>query len=107
MGIALVAGVVYVIGWEAYLWLTHYTFWDIYSKGVVDAQRASGASAADITRATNELAVMGKNYAKPLYRMVMTLFEILPVGVVIALISAALLRKSNFLPAHGNRSPTS
>ena len=38
-------------------------------------------------------------YAHPLFRMPMTFTEIFPVGVLVSLISAGLLRKSTFLPA--------
>lgn len=101
LGIALVASMFYVAGWELYMYLTNYTFFDSYAKSVIAAKRASGASAAEIAKLTSEMTAMGKHYAEPLYRMVMTLFEILPVGVVVALISAALLRMRNFLPTRG------
>jgi hypothetical protein len=103
LGIALVASAIYVAGWELYMYLTNYTFFDSYAKGVIAAKRASGASAAEIAKLTREMAAMGRQYAEPLYRMVMTLFEILPVGVVVALISAALLRNSRFLSMRGPR----
>ena len=35
----------------------------------------------------------------PLFRMPMTFTEIFPVGVLVSLITAGLLRKSTFLPA--------
>ena len=38
-------------------------------------------------------------YAHPLFRMPMTFTEIFPVGVLVSLISAGLLRKPSFLPA--------
>jgi type II secretory pathway pseudopilin PulG len=38
-------------------------------------------------------------YGNPAIRFGMTLIEILPVGIIIALISAAVLRKKEFLPA--------
>lgn len=38
-------------------------------------------------------------YKIPLIRFVMTLFEILPVGVIVTLLSAAILRKGVVLPA--------
>ena len=37
--------------------------------------------------------------AHPLYRMPLTFIEIFPVGVLISLISAAVLRDSRVLPA--------
>ena len=38
-------------------------------------------------------------YANPLFRMPMTFAEIFPVGVLVSLVSAALLRNSRFLSA--------
>ena len=38
-------------------------------------------------------------YADPLFRLPMTFVEIFPVGVLVSLISAGLLRNRRFLPA--------
>ena len=40
-----------------------------------------------------------RNYANPVYRMAMTFTEIAPVGLLVSLVSAALLRNSRFLAA--------
>jgi hypothetical protein len=37
-------------------------------------------------------------YANPMYRLPMTFVEIFPVGVLVSLVSAGLLRNSRFLP---------
>jgi hypothetical protein len=42
---------------------------------------------------------MAEMYANPLYRLPMTFAEIFPVGLVIALLSAALLRNPRLLRA--------
>ena len=39
------------------------------------------------------------NYANPLYRLPMTFSEIFPVGILVSLVTAALLRNRRFLPA--------
>jgi len=41
------------------------------------------------------------DYANPLYRLPATFIEIFPVGLLIALISAALLRNPKIMPARG------
>ena len=46
-----------------------------------------------------QMEAMNRQYANPLYRMPMTFIEIFPVGFLIALASAALLRNPRFLPA--------
>ena len=99
LGISAVAGVIYAIGWEITLAATHYAFADTYAATMVDAARAKGGSPADLARAIDQAAAFKIQYANPLYRLPMTFVEIFPVGVLISLISAALLRNSRLLPA--------
>ncbi|MBI3419960.1 MAG: DUF4199 domain-containing protein [Proteobacteria bacterium] len=98
MGIALAATVVYVIGWEIYLWATDYTFWEHYSKSAIAGKQAAGASPAELAKFTEEMAAMGQKYTQMWFRMMFTTFEILLVGTIVALVSAGLLRKTGFLP---------
>ena len=44
-----------------------------------------------------------RSYADPVYRMTMTFTEIAPVGLLVSLVSAALLRNSRFLPTNIQR----
>ena len=46
-----------------------------------------------------DMEAFRRQYANPLYRLPMTLSEIFPVGVVVSLVSAAVLRNSRILPA--------
>jgi hypothetical protein len=99
LGISAVAGVIYVIGWEITLAVTDFAFIDSYSSAAVEAARAKGASAADIAAIVAQMDEFRRQYANPFFRLPMTFIEIFPVGVLISLISAALLRNSRFLPA--------
>ena len=99
LGIATVASIAYVLIWEAYLALTHYTFMDQYIKAMLAAKRAAGVTGTEYQKAVAEMESMRRQYANPLFRMPMTFLEIFPVGLLIALISAALLRNPRFLPA--------
>jgi hypothetical protein len=99
LGIAVAASVAYVIVWEAYLALTHYSFMPHYVDQMLAAKRAAGVTGAAYQKAEAELAEMSRNYANPLYRMGETFMEIFPVGLLVALVSAALLRNPRFLPA--------
>jgi hypothetical protein len=99
LGVAVVAGVVYVAIWEGYLAITHYRFMDDYTAGILAAKRAEGLSGAAYAKLAAEMAEMTRNYANPLYRMPLTFAEIFPVGLLVALVSAALLRNPKFLPA--------
>lgn len=40
-------------------------------------------------------------YADPLFRLPMTFAEVFPVGVLVSLVSAAVLRNPRVLPARG------
>jgi Protein of unknown function (DUF4199) len=99
LGISAVAGVIYVIGWEITLAVTDFAFIDSYSNAAIEAARAKGASAADIEAVVAQMDEFRRQYANPLVRLPMTFIEIFPVGLLVSLISAALLRNSRFLPA--------
>lgn len=99
VGIAIVAGLMYVAVWEVYLAATHYVFMDKYVAQILEAKRAAGVTGAAYQKLAAEMEAMRVNYANPLYRLPMTFIEIFPVGVLIALVSAVLLRNPKFLPA--------
>jgi hypothetical protein len=99
LGISVVAGLFYVLAWEAALAVTKMDFASDYAKAVLEQQRAQGASAADLARSAAEMAKFQADYARPLYRLGMTFAEIFPVGLLVSRVSAGLLRNSRFLPA--------
>jgi hypothetical protein len=99
LGISAVAGVIYVIGWEITLAVTDFAFIDSYSSATVEAARAKGASAAELEDLIAKMDEFRRQYANPFFRLPVTFIEIFPVGCLISLISAALLRNSRFLPA--------
>lgn len=96
--IVLIASTMYVISW-----LIDYTyfipnFMDKYSAHMLAKLRASGASQAEIARQTKDLAHFAVMYKNPFFNAMMTYCEILPVGLVVTLISAFILKKKA-LPA--------
>lgn len=99
LAIALIASLFYVLTWEAYMVYTNYTFMDEYVASTLESMKAEGKSAAEIAKFSTDMAEFAKDYANPLYRMAITLSEIAPVGMLVALVSGALLRKSSFFPA--------
>lgn len=99
--IALVAGIAYVITWEIYLAFSGNQFIDGYIAGLIEADRAAGISGAALEAKIAEYNAMAEGYANPLFRVPMTFLEIFPVGLVVSLVSAAILRKSEVLPARG------
>jgi hypothetical protein len=99
LGISAVAGVVYVVGWEITLALTDFRFIEDYSNAAIEAARARGASAAEVQAVVEKMNEFRQSYANPLVRLPMSFVEIFPVGLIISLVSAGLLRSSRFLPA--------
>jgi hypothetical protein len=99
LGISIVAGVFYVLAWEAALAVTHMDFAGGYAKALIAQQQAKGASGEALAKLAADMERFKSQYANPLYRLPMTFAEIFPVGVLVSLVSAGLLRNSRFLPA--------
>jgi len=97
--VAAVAGIAYVVGWEMYLAATNYVFMDNYVAQMIEAKRAAGVTGAEFDDYAAQLEQMRVSYQNPLFRLPMTFLEIFPVGLIIALISAAILRNPRVLPA--------
>ncbi len=99
MGIAAVACLFYVLGWEVYMWATDYRFMGEYMASAMAQKQASGASAAQLAAFKAEMDQFAAIYANPVTRMLITLSEIAPIALLVPLISALLLRNPRFLPA--------
>ncbi len=99
LGIAIVAGVIYVLAWEVYEAATNYRFAASYVDAVIASKKAAGVTGPALDAVIAEMQKFKTDYANPLYRMPMTFMEIFPVGVLVSLISAAILRNSRVLPA--------
>ena len=99
LGISAVAGIIYVLGWELNLALTDYAFIENYTQGIIDTKKSEGVSGQALETVIANMEKMKTNYGKPLYRMPMTFTEIFPVGLLVSLLSAAVLRNPKVLPA--------
>jgi hypothetical protein len=97
--IAAVAGAIYVAGWETYLATSGRDFMADYAAATLADMRAAGASAADLAQAEADMAWAIEAYRHPLQRMAITFTEIFPVGLLMALVSALVLRNPRILPA--------
>ena len=88
-----------MIGWEVYLATSGRDFMTEYIGGMVNGMRAEGATEAAIAARASEMEKMAELYANPLFRLPITFIEIFPVGLLVALVSAAVLRDPRVLPA--------
>ncbi|WP_129792058.1 DUF4199 domain-containing protein [Sphingosinicella sp. CPCC 101087] len=98
LAIAVVAALFYVAAWEAYLAATDYRFMDEYIASLAEKRRAAGVSEAALAQELDRYEWMRASYANPFIRIPITFVEIFPVGLLVALVSAALLRNPRFLP---------
>ena len=99
LGITLVASAVYVAGWELYLQISGVDFMGAYAESYLGQLKSEGASEEVIADAEAMMEQYRQIYDHALLRLGITFLEIFPVGLIIALISAGLLRKSEILPA--------
>lgn len=100
LGIAVVAGLVYVAGWETYLAASGRDFMTDYAAATLADMRAAGASASDLAKAEADMAWAIEAYRHPWQRMAITFTEIFPVGLLMALVAALVLRNPRVLPAN-------
>lgn len=91
--ITLVTCAVYVIAWEIAYFNFFPDFLDKYTAFVLSKMRADGETAAAISEKAAELATMAKYYDNPLFNSAITFMEVFPVGLIVTLVSAAILRR--------------
>jgi hypothetical protein len=91
--IVAVASVCYVATWQVVFHRFVPDFPERYAEHVLEKERASGASEAALEEKRAEMAEFAALYRKPLFNVAMTFLEPLPVGLVIALVSAGVLSR--------------
>lgn len=91
--IALISSICYVISSGILFAYFLPDFFDKYTAHVIEQARASGASAEIIRQKTEEMAWFKQLYRNPFFFAALTFIEPFPVGLIITLISAAILRK--------------
>ena len=91
--ITLISCVFYVGSWLVVYYKFIPDFVDKYAVYMVEEQRAKGASQADIDKTVVQAAEMREMLANPFMNAAMTFTEPFPVGLLITLVSAAVLAK--------------
>jgi Protein of unknown function (DUF4199) len=92
--ISLIASTIYVIGWLINYYYFIPDFMDKYAAVMIDKAKASGISADELAKKTAGMAQMKEWYKNPLFVILMTYVEILPVALVVTLISALILKRN-------------
>jgi ABC-type microcin C transport system permease subunit YejB len=103
LSITLLSCLCYIATWEVLYYTVFPNFWDTYGGHLVEKLKASGASPAAVQAKVQEVAKYKELYKNPFINAALTFIEPFPIGLVITLFSAAVLRKK---PAsHPSRSP--
>ena len=91
--IMVIANVCYAAAWEVVGSKYFPDFIEKYQAYELDKARAAGKSEAELAKMRAEGAKFAESYKNPVYRAAMTFVEPLPVGLVITLVSAGILRR--------------
>lgn len=93
--IALIAATCYVSVWLVEYYVFFPDFMEKFTASALKQAQESGLSEAALTAKKEEMAMYVEWYKNPLLVVLMTYAEILPLGLIIALISALILKKKH------------
>ena len=95
IAITVISSVCYVVTWELLYFNSSsiHLFMEKYSQHMVDKVKASGASAASMQEQLQRIQRFKELYENPFFNSLFTFIEPFPVGLIITLISAAILRR--------------
>ncbi len=91
--ITLISCAFYVLTWQVVYRTVASDYGDKYSAYVLEKAKKEGASEAELQKQAAEMKEFWVMYQNPLVNVAFTFMEPFPVGLVITLISAAVLRK--------------
>ena len=91
--IVLIASTIYVVAWLVEEQVFFPDFMEKYMAHELSKLKDSNMSAAEIASRTADLRHAQEMYSSPLIKILMTYAEILPVGLVVALISSLILKR--------------
>lgn len=97
--ITLVAGVIYALAWEILYSNISEEFTKKMNDSYIERLEAKGLSDVELAKEMESQAWWMDMYKIFIVRFAITIMEVLPVGVIITLISATLLRRKEFLPS--------
>jgi Protein of unknown function (DUF4199) len=90
---AAIASAIYVATWAVEYKYFFPDFMDQYAAHAIEKAKASGMAQAMLDKQTAEMAKMKEDYKNPVYFTIMTFAEIFPVGILVSLISALILKR--------------
>lgn len=93
--IALIASSMYVLTWVIDYYLFVPDFMERFTAHSMKIAESKGASAAEIAEKTKEMNWYKDMYKSPLMVVLLTYMEVLPLGLIIALIAALILKRKH------------
>jgi hypothetical protein len=93
LSITLISCIVYVVTWEVIYYNFLPGFWDAYGAHLVQKLSASGASPAAVQAKLEQVRKYKELYKNPLFNAALTFIHPFPIGLVITLFSALVLRR--------------
>jgi hypothetical protein len=91
--IVLIASTIYVISWLIAYYFFMPDFLDKYSSYYLEKMKLAGASSTELDAKSKEMAEFALMYQNPFFNAMMTYLEILPVGLIVTIISALILKR--------------
>ncbi len=91
--ITLIASTMYVVTWMIDFHFFIPDFMDKYSAHMVDQAKTAGKTAGEIDQLVSDMDSYKEMYKNPFLVVLLTYMEILPVGILITLISAFILKR--------------
>jgi hypothetical protein len=90
---ALITSTIYVVTWLICYYLLVPDFMQQFSDYTMNKLKASGASAAEIASESATQAKYIEMYKNPFFVILFTYIEILPLGILVSLVAAFILKK--------------
>jgi hypothetical protein len=104
--ITVISCLCYVAAWEIIYFKFMPGFWDKYAAYMIEKVKASGASPAAIQTKLQELKKFKEMYDNPFFNAAITFTEPFPIGLIVTLISALVLRRKPLSNANPQSSET-
>jgi hypothetical protein len=92
--ITLVASACYVATWEVIYYQVAPDFGERYGEHMIEKARADGASEQELAATQAQMERFRELYRNPFINAALTFLEIFPIGLIMTVVSAGILRRS-------------
>ncbi len=91
--IAFVGSTLYVVVWLFYYYLLIPDFLDKYTLHVIHEATRNGATASELADKAKEMEQFREMYKSPVFVVLISYAEVLPIGLVVAFVSSLILKR--------------